>query len=436
MDKTCRATVVNYHYLVEFLMNCAATNDPAFPCYVEAGATHRVRDSILPWLRNSKIFSVPPDVATQVWNVVDKFVLESTDVSINVLSAVNKFAGESQFLGFASFMDVLEHNRYRPYSDKDLYEPYGQYVSDEGNFPAFPNKLPFDDVYLGYGEGIELSGYQSYLRSSFMQDAAGNMGTMSDASGLEYVLTTKDVLASKLLGHYISTKGVVVEYYVMDTPVGKVYGYTASRSGKVDGSLGWEIPGTLMPWFIPTMIDLINENNKTFTFQGSYDKKTRRELGRKHKKFVKRKKGRPVLPAYYVIDIAPKIVRKRAKNVLRSHSNPGSPLTHRHDRDGHERVLVRRGELPLDNDERQLLTLRGYDVYTESQPSDENKRRLVRRRLPLRHEGEWLAVRTSWVNSTVVGDESLPYKPALRRLTANSIVDLLRSNTEGGPPGV
>ena len=198
----------------------------------------------------------------------------------------------------------------------------------------------------------------------------------------------------------------------------------------------WRDPRTLVPMFIPTLIDLINENNKTFVFEGTYSKDSKEELGKKHKKVVKRKKKRPILPAYYVIDISPKVMRKYVgKSIRKGSSGTGRTLTHRHDRDGHERLLVQRGELPLLDDDRQLLLLRGYDVYADTQPVDENKRRLVRRRLPLRHEGEWLAIKTSWVNSTVVGDELLPYKPALRRLTANSIVDLLKSNTKGDPSG-
>jgi hypothetical protein len=173
---------------------------------------------------------------------------------------------------------------------------------------------------------------------------------------------------------------------------------------------------------------VINENNKTFLFSGDYDKKTKSEIGSKHRKFVRRKKNRPVLPAYYVIDVKPNVVRKAASKAVSSiRSKRKHVLTHRHDRDGHERVYVKRGPLPLSEEECKVLRLRNYVIYTEGQPSDENKDRLVRRRLPLREEGEWLAIRAGWVRSSVVGDESLPYRPAVRRLSQESILDLIKN---------
>jgi hypothetical protein len=206
----------------------------------------------------------------------------------------------------------------------------------------------------------------------------------------------------------------------------------ASQEGVLfEDPLGyWCNPWSLSPWILPTLVDLINENNKTFVFNGTYDKQTRREIGKDHKRLVRRKKKRTVLPAYYVIDVKPKVVRARSQSSLKNSGGPkrSHKLTHRHDRDGHERVLVKRGPLPLLEDDRALLEARGYVLYTESQPLAADKDRLVRRRLPLREPGEWLAMKTSWVSESVVGDPSLPYRPAVRRLSTESIVDLVRGS--------
>jgi hypothetical protein len=235
-------------------------------------------------------------------------------------------------------------------------------------------------------------------------------------------------LVSKETGETLWTLGRLLRgfsYYALHTGP-----ETAKKEGvRTRDPLGyWSSPWSLSPWVVPTLVDLINENNKTFVFNGTYDKEARRDIGREHKRLVRRKKKRAVLPAYYVIDVKPKVVRARAKSSLqkalgctRTHT-----LTHRHDRDGHERVLVKRGALPLREDDQLLLEARGYTLYTDSQPEDADKGRLVRRRLPLREPGEWLAMRTSWVSEAVVGDESLPYRPAVRRLSTDSIVDLIR----------
>lgn len=190
----------------------------------------------------------------------------------------------------------------------------------------------------------------------------------------------------------------------------------------------WCNSWSLSPWIVPTLIDLINENNKTFVFKGTYDSSTRKELGKNHKRLVKQRKKRPVLPAYYVIDVKPKIVRATSSDALRNSFSRGRKLTHRHDRDGHERVLVKRGRLPLLDDDRALLESRGYTLYADSQPLNKDRDRLIRRRLPMRNHGEWLAMRVSWVKESVVGDESLPYRPAVRRLSTESIVDLVRGS--------
>jgi len=133
-----------------------------------------------------------------------------------------------------------------------------------------------------------------------------------------------------------------------------------------------------------------------------------------------------------VIDVVPRVITKSVAKTLRSAARrgTGSPLTHRHDRIGHERVLIRRGMLPLDPEEKRLLTLRDYAVYIHDQPLNESRSRLLRRNLPLRRDGEWLAVKTTWVKSSVIGNEELPYKPALWRLSDRSIVDFIKSNRE------
>lgn len=489
--------------------------------------------TILPQLREAKIFSIPASVYREVFNAVDMFIVE--DAGCKLPSSVDHLTFE-QIQGCfpdepldptpVKVMDLLYDDK----SDalvKSVIDPFSHYMNK--TYPDigrdYPTRMPFGLMYLGYGEGVELSQFQLHMRFKNQEtltlhgvdksvenfhsqdfDSYKVVGVLLNSEGdawemstysvfeplvfpknipdvggrtmslsataltgseqLEYleagmkdpkfrallnnVLTQYNELLHK--GGYRPLPGSYEDYTLYPTrsadhgdawTFGRMvtgFAYYAlhvgTKAAQEDGvrtkdPLGyWCNPWSLSPWVVPTLVDLINENNKTFVFNGTYDKETRKEIGKNHKRLVRRKKKKPVLPAYYVIDVKPKIVRARSKSSLAKSLGPkrSHVLTHRHDRDGHERVLVKRGDLPLLEDDRALLEARGYTLYTDSQPEDTDKDRLVRRRLPLREAGEWLAMRTSWVRDTVVGDESLPYRPAVRRLSTESIVDLIRGN--------
>ena len=435
MDSICKATVGNYHSLIEFLMGCATKSGDYFTDGGEEGI-ERVKNDLLPRFRNAKIFSIDPAVATQVHSVIDTYVAEESGSFSTELKA-RLFSQEQLCTNtFVSFLDELSRNQkdWEKWDSEKGRLLYRSFICDSNNYLPFPTNLPFDNMYIGYGEGVYLEYFGKLVRDNYFKDQMVYVGESPDP--MQGLPIFSERAKPRVLGHYVSSDGYVIEFLALNTPAGEMLTYALMRSLDSAGRNWWTVGGSLLEWFIPTIIDLINENNKTFVFKGNYDKNTRREIGKKHRKIIKKKKGRHVLPAYYVIDVKPKAVRKYTSSKLaRNSTTTGRALTHRHDRDGHERVLVRRGDLPLHEDERELLTLRGYDVYTHSQPSNENERRLVIRKLPLRQEGEWLAVKTSWVNSTVVGGEDLPYKPAVRRVSSSSIGGVLKGlkkeSTEG-----
>lgn len=115
---------------------------------------------------------------------------------------------------------------------------------------------------------------------------------------------------------------------------------------------------------------------------------------------------------YYTIDLShrPRVnVRIRdARNAARPH------LVHRHDRRSHERLLVRRGARPIDAETKLRLEKARYRVF-ESQDVPEPLATALRRRgKPPKHHHQWVALRTTQVRATVVGEASLPYVPASR----------------------
>jgi hypothetical protein len=91
-------------------------------------------------------------------------------------------------------------------------------------------------------------------------------------------------------------------------------------------------------------------------------------------------------------------------------------LTFRHDRSGHNRLFVHRGELPLPEVTMKKLAGRGYSVWTDSGPDQEIADLMVARGHKPKEAGEWVATKTIWIESTVVGSPELPYIPGMRQV--------------------
>lgn len=136
----------------------------------------------------------------------------------------------------------------------------------------------------------------------------------------------------------------------------------------------------------------------------------RRQLRKTPKAF----QGRFQVPYFYTVRLKP-----RTLSLTTPDSSPvGAPTwNHRWDVRSHERVHVRRGEGVLSEKDRQLLTRRGYTVYEKGDCSLQDTERLLQRSLPLRQEGEWLALRTLKIAAHVKGPEDKPYIPAIRVLS-------------------
>ena len=105
------------------------------------------------------------------------------------------------------------------------------------------------------------------------------------------------------------------------------------------------------------------------------------------------------------------------------HSGCKIERDYRWDVRGHERVRVRRGELPIEPADRANLLKRGYRVYTEGEMSVEDTERLCARGKRLRQDKEWVAVLTSWVDHYVKGPEDTPLIPAVRKMDSAIVQD-------------
>jgi len=89
------------------------------------------------------------------------------------------------------------------------------------------------------------------------------------------------------------------------------------------------------------------------------------------------------------------------------------PLEFRHDRRGHERAYIHRGPQPLSEKDRMKYASRGYTIC-EERPHDQIRHAMAARGMEPRKPGEWLAIKTRWIDEQVVGPRDAPYVPAMR----------------------
>jgi len=245
----------------------------------------------------------------------------------------------------------------------------------------FPEKLPFDYTYVGLGPGVLLDISLARLRLP-----AEQRGT---------------VVGVNLLGYLIC--GPNQQVYEMLHVILKDTDYFLPLAQRYDDS--WPYGETLAAWLVGQMVEMINEHN-TVVINHEPSKKmkdTYRKTG----------KGAPgFLPKpYYTVRLKHKVIDEAEEDC--AGSGFGRVLAHRYDRRGHERFFIHRDTLPIDAKLEQKLLKYGYR-FIVGRPDSEDAARLAYRAIPPKRSDEWMAVKVCWIDDTVVGDESLPYIPAVR----------------------
>lgn len=252
-------------------------------------------------------------------------------------------------------------------------------------------RLPFATTFVGYGERLLL---RSYELSAWT--ARWSRRKWSQARG------------AALLGHVMWKTGrrfnavTLVDVDFEDrSNINPFNSYCEDR---------WWCPLSLEPWYLPLVVDAINSHisvvhEQTPTLGQRLDF---RDLSRELDLRL------PPPKPYYVVTLRSKLVVQRAERAL---PRVTRRYRHRHDVRGHERCYVQRGRLPLSPERAALLRRRGYQLYLERTPRRRDRKRLRRRFMPPKGPGEWLAIKTVWIDECVrPADPALPYVPALRRL--------------------
>lgn len=324
------------------------------------------------YMRDAKIFDIEPKLYEQAQELLFDKTLEELDVD---MSSANK--------------------------DKHWYEAehlMGM-LKEWAHDAPMPEQRPFANVYLAYREGVDLNPTDRGIYFRGIPDAS---------MMLEHC---------RLMGHLIDSQGGVWTFLrahiVGDAYDAEGWAHLLCHERK-DSS--WYNSVTMVPWTVPTFLELIDEY-KTVALEPMRLGKDVRKALKKAKKQGKAWSHQP--QPYYHVKLRALTIRHK---ILGPDYGFPNHLTYRHDVRSHVRLKVRRGPLPLVGRDREELlghvseAGHKYEIFESGELPENIAYEFRRRSIPVRRSGEWVAVMQIRVKEHQKGPEGSPYVPALRIL--------------------
>jgi hypothetical protein len=412
----------------------AFRRDPAAEvawCLLCGRATARLAEEALKKERTEN--SPPPDVKPHKSSLNSYLIgLESLDISVNQKRGEGSLEmGEKIMeswrrarvfhIDSECFIDTQDECLDYAFAAADLDATDAAEISNE-DMPALvrahnevppPCRLPFPDIFLGYGRGIVCdSGTVKYRLLGHLISDSGLVASL----GMVPRTTYQEDLRTRPVGTAYASVGENWEKELGVPIQEQLFVVTLVRPP--EGPWGY-IPfsgcHTPIPWALLTLVDLINDHN-VFVISGPQRSKQHNQKWKKTKAW----KGKPKTPEpYYLLTLKKELrvvpIGERLKS-LAPVSTSRRPPDHRWDTRGHERVRVQRGPKPLDDATRALLKSRGYNIYEDEISGEDYLRLMKRPDVPPKQPDEWIALKTTWVKSFVNGPKEAPYVPAVRRM--------------------
>ena len=257
-------------------------------------------------------------------------------------------------------------------------------VTDAAKQVPFPERLPFDSVYLGWGAGVRIGAVNRRLYG--VESAAEDLVTVGH-------LVAPDLVAELMTN---GKQAYVISHWEKDTQ-------------------SWASGYSLMPWLIVAIIGAINANVTLVKERprSLWD----RTFAKKHHAMLIG--GTAIPPLYYSVQIRPAVV---AEQLRREQAAAHIERSHRWDRRGHFRHRFMRGKLhELTDKLREDLTERQYKILVGGLPLDAEATTILSEHghLPPR-VGEFVALLRYWTRDTICGPLDKPYVPSSRRLASGA----------------
>jgi len=141
---------------------------------------------------------------------------------------------------------------------------------------------------------------------------------------------------------------------------------------------------------------------------------SKKEMKRLRKQAKKRREPAP-LPLEYYSMVIPTDTKRYIRDLTKEVAER-SKIRYRHLRAGHFRMKFRRGPLPMSFEDREWCTKYSYEIYELEHPPQLRREQMELRGHPMKENTEWVAMKVARVAETVVGDESLPMRHAVRKI--------------------
>ena len=253
--------------------------------------------------------------------------------------------------------------------------------------PDWPKRFPFDSVWLGYDKAYGLDFDQ----------------TINWAPVDGKPIPEHQQESGHLIGHLVTAAGDMWTFLHNARKEVNCFRARSADSGwpAVEYIFCSELP--------PLIIEYVNQQRTFIVSEDVLGLRRRMKMNRKALGLS----GKHIIPPpFYRIRLRSKVIQEVVRRVA-----DGMPSAYRHDVRAHERCRVRRGPLPVHQDQREKLERLGYQIYTIEKLSAEMLVRFAERSIPFKRVDEWMAIKVTWVNAHISpGDESLPYVPALRTM--------------------
>jgi hypothetical protein len=286
--------------------------------------------------------------------------------------------------------EVLAGYRYRPAGSeappKEEAEAYMAKILKECKHVEFPQRWPFETVYIGLGQGVHISASDFMVRMEHYR---------------QFFRT--DIVAAVVRGYVITQKddGTVIELVEYEQADG-----SSSLIPEIIRTKGnWIRSYSLVPWMVQIFAHVL-EQYRTFIKEVTYTPGQRRDLQKKAKQARMTFLPKP----YYVLRMSSKVLEEQERNAA---AGPSFRYTYRFDVRGHERVKVQRGPLPIPPKVEEKLRKRGYQIFLLD-IEDDYLRKLFQRHIAPKRPDEWIAVKSTWVKPHQKGPEDAAYVPAIR----------------------
>ena len=257
--------------------------------------------------------------------------------------------------------------------------------------PPDPERWPFPCLWIAFGEGIPLTAAQTMARLQ--------------AQTIDSLKPKGVMLMAQLWAQY---EGGVFIADVLDVETDNENGrLSALLWGVVYFEGKWNHPYDLNPWICNAIHQHLLDY-KTVIVEKNWSAHQARSMTNPSKEVVRP----PIPPPFYLVNLQSKVVERDFRRTIPRRQR--MEYQHSFSVRGHERVRVRRGPLPLSEEDREALHARKYDIYTLAPLSQRHAQLLADRGIQGKRTGEWMAILVSWVKDHRRGPDNAPFVPAVR----------------------